>query len=133
MAKITRISKLNSIPRKTRTIKKQAIKNNDIRQMSNPAQLNLLKGTKTPQLKDMAKLLAAKQLYWMLKGSYKNYKKAKIEYAEFAVKHYDDIKTLTKNGRRAIYKSSVWLAIFQIVAMLPLILIYQTMFRLKFR
>lgn len=97
MAKITRISKLNSIPRKTRTIKKQAIKNNDIRQMSNPAQLNLLKGTKTPQLKDMAKLLAAKQLYWMLKGSYKNYKKAKIEYAEFAVKHYDDIKTLTKN------------------------------------
>ena len=89
MAKITRISKLNSIPRKTRTIKKQAIKNNDIRQMSNPAQLNLLKGTKTPQLKDMAKLLAAKQLYWMLKGSYKNYKKAKIEYAEFAVKSYD--------------------------------------------
>ena len=36
------------------------------------------------------------------------------------------LKTLTKNGRRAIYKSSVWLAIFQIVAMLPLILIYQT-------
>ena len=36
------------------------------------------------------------------------------------------LKTITKNGRRAIYKSSVWLAIFQIVAMLPLILIYQT-------
>ena len=36
------------------------------------------------------------------------------------------LKTLTKNGRRAIYKSSAWLAIFQIVAMLPLILIYQT-------
>ena len=36
------------------------------------------------------------------------------------------LKTITKNGRRAIYKSSVWLAIFQITAMLPLILIYQT-------
>ena len=36
------------------------------------------------------------------------------------------LKTLTKNGRRAIYKSSVWLAVFQILAMLPLILIYQT-------
>ncbi|MCR5766812.1 MAG: hypothetical protein K6G09_12670, partial [Treponema sp.] len=35
------------------------------------------------------------------------------------------LKTLTKNGRRAIYKSSVWLAVFQILAMLPLILIYQ--------
>jgi len=35
------------------------------------------------------------------------------------------LKTITKNGRRAIYKSSVWLAIFQILAMLPLILIYQ--------
>ena len=36
------------------------------------------------------------------------------------------LKTLTKNGRRTIYRSSVWLAIFQILAMLPLILIYQT-------
>lgn len=35
------------------------------------------------------------------------------------------LRTLTKKGRRAIYKSSVWLAVFQILAMLPLILIYQ--------
>ena len=42
------------------------------------------------------------------------------------------LKTLTKNGRRAIYKSSVWLAIFQIVAMLPLILIYQTISKIKY-
>ena len=40
------------------------------------------------------------------------------------------LKTLTKNGRCAIYKSSVWLAVFQIVAMLPLILIYQTVSKL---
>ena len=32
---------------------------------------------------------------------------------------------LSKGGRRAIYKSSVWLAVFQIFAMLPLFLIYR--------
>ena len=53
---------------------------------------------------NLSKLIYSK-LYFLNKGSYKNYKKAKIFYAEYAAKNYEAVKTLPKEKIPSI---SIW-------------------------
>ena len=96
MAKIPKVSRIYPIPQKIRKTKRVNSAETPLIQKTDTAQLKFLKDGVKPKTKEQAKLLVAQQLYWMLKGNYKNYKHAKIAYAEFAVKHYDEVKKLSK-------------------------------------
>ena len=104
MAKIPKVSRIYPIP----THKKTKIKKTHKTQprIETPKEqfppLLFLRNIKNPTAADIAKDISFRQLYWLNKGNYKEYKQAKIDYAEFALNHYDEIKHLTKKDMPSI-------------------------------
>ncbi len=98
MARIPKVSRIAPIPKAQRKTKIR--KNNSAQpKIEMPQQqfppLVFLRNVQNPTAADVAKDIAFRQLYWLNKGNYKGYKQARIDYAEFALKQYDEIKHLT--------------------------------------
>ena len=96
MARTPKVSRIYPVPHPKPKGRIKKSNSETLIQKSHAQQLQILTGGQKPTTKDIAKVMLANQTYWMLKGNYKQFKQARINYAEFAVKHYDEIKTLRK-------------------------------------
>lgn len=90
-AKIPKVSRIAPIPQISKRAKK-------IKKAKSGTLLGKVLNEKQMEEKHkiLSQLLFAR-LYFIKKGSYKNYRQAKIKYAEYAAENYDAVKTLPKN------------------------------------
>lgn len=105
MARIPKVSRIYPIPKAKKTKTKKP--HNTQPKIGTPQEqfppLVFIRNVQHPTAVDVAKDISLRQLYWLNKGNYKGYKQAKIDYAVFAVKHYDEIKHLTKKDMPSVH------------------------------
>ena len=95
--KVSRIAEIPQIYKKTKV--KRKTKKDFTKVLTNNVKSNF------DDKHDILIRLIYAKLYYLNKGSYKNYKKAKILYAEYASKNYEAVKTLPKEK---IPQVSIW-------------------------
>ena len=105
MARIPKVSRITPIPIVKRRTKIRKTNNAqpkiEMRQQQLPP-LVFIRNVQHPTAVDVAKDITLRKLYWLNKGNYKGYKQAQIDYAEFAVNHFDEIKHLTKKDMPSV-------------------------------